>query len=62
MSGCQRNAGADHDAGEADMDAHAIAPRDAGLDQTQQLINGEREERGDHAAEQHEDPVLGLQP
>ena len=38
--------------------AHA----NAGLDQRQQLIDREREQRGRCAAEQHEHPVLGLQP
>ena len=34
----------------------------AAFDQRQQLIDGQRQHRGGEAAEQHEHPVLGLQP
>ena len=48
-------------AGEPSTDAPAVALRDARLDQAQQLVGDQRQRRRRGAAEQHEDPVLGLQ-
>ncbi len=50
------------DADAADRRANAAAVAQAVFDQRQQLIDRERQHRGGKAAEQHEHPVLGLQP
>ena len=39
----------------------ARAPGEAALDQSEQAVDGERQRRGGRAADQHPDPILGLQ-
>ena len=57
---CRRDQRGDADAAQSRTQAAAVAQAD--FDQRQQLIDGQRQHRRGQAAEQHEHPVLGLQP